>query len=58
MQTEMTRPWWKQRWPWLLISGPAVAMIGCAVTIWLAYQTPDPPAHDRVGHNATEKATP
>ena len=58
MQTEMTRPRWKQRWPWLLISGPAVAMIGCAVTIWLAYKTPDPPAHDRVGNNATEKAKP
>ena len=54
----MTRPWCKQRWPWLLISGPAVAMIGCAVTIWLAYKTRDPPVHDRVGNNATEKAKP
>ncbi len=30
------RPWWKQLWPWLLISGPAIAVIGCAITIWLA----------------------
>lgn len=30
------KPWWKQLWPWLLISGPAVAMIGCIITIWLA----------------------
>ncbi|MEI7531359.1 MAG: hypothetical protein WCK52_05450 [Betaproteobacteria bacterium] len=31
-----TKPWWKQLWPWLLISGPAVAIIGCSITIWLA----------------------
>jgi hypothetical protein len=30
------KPWWKQLWPWLLISGPAIAMIGCIITIWLA----------------------
>jgi len=30
------KPWWKQLWPWLLISGPAVAMIGCMITIYLA----------------------
>jgi hypothetical protein len=31
-----TKSWWKQLWPWLLISGPAVAIIGCSITIWLA----------------------
>ena len=30
------KPWYKQLWPWLLISGPAVAMIGCIITIYLA----------------------
>ena len=30
------KPWWKQLWPWLLISGPAVAMIACIITIYLA----------------------
>jgi len=34
---EANKPWWKQMWPWLLISGPAIAVIGCAITIWLAY---------------------
>jgi len=43
MDKTTTRPWWKQLWPWLLISGPAAAMIGCAITIWLAYQIPDVP---------------
>jgi len=35
-EEQTNKPWWKQLWPWLLISGPAVAMIGCAITIWLA----------------------
>ena len=35
-EQQTTKPWWKQLWPWLLISGPLVAMIGCAITIWLA----------------------
>ena len=42
-------PWWKQLWPWLLISGPAVAMIGCIITIWLAVNMyADKPLHDGV----------
>jgi hypothetical protein len=38
MQTnsELTKPWWKQLWPWLLIAGPAIAAIGCVITIYLA----------------------
>ncbi|CAM3757442.1 hypothetical protein [Polynucleobacter brandtiae] len=35
-EQQMIKPWWRQLWPWLLISGPAVAMIACAITIWLA----------------------
>ncbi|MBU3622963.1 FixH family protein [Polynucleobacter sp. AP-Latsch-80-C2] len=35
-ELETMKPWWKQLWPWLLISGPAVAMIGCIITIYLA----------------------
>ena len=35
-EQNIMKPWWKQMWPWLLISGPAVAMIGCIITIWLA----------------------
>jgi len=33
------RPWWRHRWPWLLLLGPAVAVVGCAVTIALAFQS-------------------
>ena len=35
-EQQTMKPWWKQLWPWLLISGPAVAMIGCIITIYLA----------------------
>ena len=35
-QHETNKPWFKQLWPWLLISGPAVAAIGCIITICLA----------------------
>lgn len=37
------KPWWKEPWPWLLMSGPLVAMIGCGVTIWLASTHADLP---------------
>ena len=29
----MTIPWYRQFWPWFLISLPATAVAGCAVTI-------------------------
>jgi hypothetical protein len=32
-----TKPWWKQLWPWLIISGPAIGAIGAAITIWFAF---------------------
>ena len=49
MTEQQIKPWWKQLWPWLLISGPAAAMIGCAITIWLAVNLyADKPLHDGV----------
>jgi hypothetical protein len=36
-------------WPWLLISGPAVAAIGCMITIYLAINLyADKPVRDGV----------
>lgn len=55
------KPWWKEPWPWLLISGPALAMIGCAVTIWVAMQHADRPIVDgvvRQGLLVRQAATP
>ena len=42
------KPWWKEPWPWLLMSGPLIAMAGCAVTIWVAMQHADRPIVDGV----------
>ena len=48
-EQRINKPWWKQLWPWLLISGPAVAMIGCIVTIYLAINLhADKPLRDGV----------
>jgi hypothetical protein len=35
---ESMTPWWRQRWPWLLMLGPAVVLVGCVITITLAFQ--------------------
>ncbi len=43
MSSLQQKPWWKQLWPWLLISGPALAMIACGITIWLVFENVDPP---------------
>lgn len=34
-------PWYRQPWPWLLMIAPAAAVIGGAVTIWLAVRSDD-----------------
>ena len=48
-EQQTTKPWFKQLWPWLLISGPAVAMIGCIITIYLAINMhADKPLRDGV----------
>jgi len=36
MSETKVKPWWKQLWPWLIISGPAIGAIGSAITIYLA----------------------
>ena len=37
----MNKPWYKQLWPWLLISGPATVLVAGAITMWLAFSTAD-----------------
>jgi uncharacterized protein len=34
-------PWYRQRWPWLVMLPPAVAVVGCIVTITLAVRSSD-----------------
>ncbi|OWS69342.1 hypothetical protein CBI30_09745 [Polynucleobacter aenigmaticus] len=48
-ELQTNKPWYKQMWPWLLISGPAVAAIGCMITIYLAINLyADKPVRDGV----------
>lgn len=35
-QDNTTNPWWKEPWPWIIMAGPFLALVGCAITIALA----------------------
>lgn len=39
--TYSTTPWYRHRWPWLLMLGPALVIIAGAFTGWLAYTRQD-----------------
>lgn len=43
---EDTEPWYRQFWPWFLISLPATAVIASMITIKLAVDTADPLVKD------------
>jgi hypothetical protein len=32
------KSWWREPWPWILMAGPFLAIIGCVITIVLAVQ--------------------
>ncbi len=34
-------PWWRHRWPWLLMLGPAVVLVAGSYTCYLAYSRED-----------------
>ena len=35
------KPWYREPWPWILMSGPAAVLVAGAVTIWIAYASAD-----------------
>jgi hypothetical protein len=37
-----TRPWYREPWPWILMSGPAVAVVASLVSAYLAVVGADP----------------
>lgn len=37
----MTKPWYREPWPWALIAGPAAVVVAGGVTIWLAVSSND-----------------
>lgn len=34
-------PWYKEPWPWILMSGPAAVIVAGALTTWIAFSTSD-----------------
>lgn len=37
-----SRPWYREIWPWILMTGPAVVVVAGLVTAWIAYKYADP----------------
>lgn len=38
-QSVLPTPWWREPWPWILMAGPALAIVGCIITIVLAFSS-------------------
>jgi hypothetical protein len=36
-----SQPWYKERWPWFLMAGPAIVIVAGFVTLWLAIESND-----------------
>ena len=36
-----SKPWYREPWPWFLISLPAIAVIAGLATVWVAYRSAD-----------------
>jgi hypothetical protein len=34
-------PWYRERWPWILMSGPAAVIVAGAFTTWIAFSSTD-----------------
>ena len=39
--TGLTKPWYKHRWPWILMAGPSIVIIAGLTTAWLAIKSND-----------------
>jgi len=37
-----SRPWYREPWPWIIMSGPAIVIVAGGVTSWLAVHGADP----------------
>lgn len=35
------KPWYRERWPWLLMAGPALVLVAGALTTWIAFASAD-----------------
>ena len=39
--TNSSSPWYKHRWPWILMAGPAIVIVAGFITAWLAIVSND-----------------
>lgn len=46
MATPPPSPWYRNRWPWILMAGPAIVVVAGIATAVLAVQTDDPVVAD------------
>ena len=35
------QPWYKERWPWILMAGPGLVIVAGVITVWLAVVSND-----------------
>ena len=41
MNSTPTQPWYREPWPWILMSGPAIVVVAGTITAWLAFRNAD-----------------
>lgn len=41
ISSTQSRPWYREPWPWIVITGPAFAVVTGAITLWLAIASDD-----------------
>ena len=41
MSATRTRAWYREPWPWILMAGPAIVVVACLATAWLAFHGAD-----------------
>ena len=39
--TPVVLPWYRHRWPWFLMAGPAIVVVAGVITLWLAVRSND-----------------
>ena len=47
------RPWWREPYVWLVISGPLVVVVAGITTLVIAVKNPDPVLDRNIGAKAT-----
>lgn len=41
MKSDDSKPWYRHRWPWLLMAGPAAVLVAGFITMWISFTGAD-----------------